>query len=289
MRRRENTPPWKTNAKQWLEDWVLFNKNAGHPASLRFNPSAKSPTSNDFDVILRSSELAGNTLDVIVENGQSIDIRCGQVLHENGQRLQSIYLIREGLVSVSLPDATGVHVEVLTLGKGDFSGLPYALNGQKSPHRSIVQVAGSAVRIAIADLSRILADHESFHGLLLETISMHCLHGSYLVACNARHSVSQRLSRWLLTASDQLGSPDIPVTHKIIAEAIGVRRAGITKEVNELQGRSILTKSRGALTIEDRHQLEQYACGCYQPVRAARMRRFEASVAHNPIKTAKPL
>ena len=225
---------------------------------------------------MQMADYPGGVLDFIIANGEKVVIRRGQVLHDKGQRLQSIYFILDGLVSVSLPDAKNAPVEVLTLGSGEFSGLPFALSAQMAPHCSLVQVPGLAVRLTVSDLDRILERHKYFHNLFAEIISMQSLYSSYLVACNARHSVSQRLSRWLLTASDQLRSTCIPVTHRVIAEAIGVRRAGVTNEVGEFQGRSLLATTRGTITIVDRGGLEQCACGCYEPVRAARVRGFNS-------------
>lgn len=231
----------------------------------------------NVDEISDFSSSAGRVQELLIEHGQVVETRRGQVLHDTGHQLLSIYLILEGLISVSLPDARNARVEVLTLGSGDFSALPFALNGQISPHRTVVHVPGSVVRLSVSDLSRLAAGHGLLRDCLLEAISLQCLRSSYLVACNARHSVTQRLSRWLLTATDQLRGPTVEVTHKLIADAIGVRRAGITIEVNKLQDQNILTTVRGALTIKDRGRLESCTCGCYKPIRTAHESRFQCN------------
>ncbi|RYE62179.1 MAG: Crp/Fnr family transcriptional regulator [Oxalobacteraceae bacterium] len=255
----------------------------------QFSAVARIRAATNVDEISGLSSPAGEIQELLIEYGQVVETRRGQVLHDTGHQLPSIYLILEGLISVSLPDARKARVEVLTLGSGDFTALPFALNGQISPHRTVVHVPGSAVRLSVSDLIRLAAGHGLLRDRLLEAISLQCLRSSYLVACNARHSVTQRLSRWLLTASDQLRGPTVAVTHKLIADAIGVRRAGITTEVNKLQDQSILTTMRGALTIKDRSRLEGCACGCYEPVRTAHESRIQCNPSRISISISKTL
>ncbi|RYF44974.1 MAG: Crp/Fnr family transcriptional regulator [Cytophagaceae bacterium] len=210
---------------------------------------------------------------ILFDLGEMVDLRPGQILHDVGHPISSTYFLFGGLVSITVPDGRSAPVEVLTLGAGDITSLPYALSEGKSPHRATVQVSGKAFRVPSRQLREVLSSQAAMRDEIIEAINFQCLYSSYLTACNARHVIGQRVSRWLLTASDQIGRPALPVTHNVIAQAIGVRRAGITNELKNLQDKDIIDARRGFLTIKDREGLEQCACGCYAAVRAARARR----------------
>jgi CRP-like cAMP-binding protein len=83
-------------------------------------------------------------------------------------------------------------------------------------------------------------------------------------ACNAVHSVEQRLARWLLTAQDRMGSDDFPLTHDFIAMMLGATRPTVTVVAGTLQKAGLITYHRGHVTILDRERLEAASCECYQ-------------------------
>ena len=53
-------------------------------------------------------------------------------------------------------------------------------------------------------------------------------------------------------------------THQALARTLGVRRVGVTNAAGLLQKQSILSYSRGDITILDRTGLEEASCICYQ-------------------------
>ena len=83
------------------------------------------------------------------------------------------------------------------------------------------------------------------------------------VACNALHSVRQRMCRWLLKCHDCVGTNEFPLTQKYLSQMLGVRRPTISDAAARLQLDGLITYKRGRLTIKDRQGLEQRACACY--------------------------
>jgi CRP-like cAMP-binding protein len=52
--------------------------------------------------------------------------------------------------------------------------------------------------------------------------------------CNRHHSIGQQFCRWLLLSLDRLESNDIRMTQELIANMLGVRRAGVTEAARQL-------------------------------------------------------
>ena len=64
-----------------------------------------------------------------------------------------------------------------------------------------------------------------------------------------------------------------------MSSAIGVRRAGITAAIDEMEDGGLVQRGRGRVTIRDRSGLEDQACDCYGVIRAERRRWSCVSVA----------
>jgi CRP-like cAMP-binding protein len=87
-----------------------------------------------------------------------------------------------------------------------------------------------------------------------------------IALCNAKHEISERLARWLLLAQDMVESDVLPVTHGLIADALGVRRPGVSNALAELEARGVLEGTRGSLRICDVDGLRRSACECHSIV-----------------------
>ena len=83
-------------------------------------------------------------------------------------------------------------------------------------------------------------------------------------ACNAVHSVEQRLARWLLLAEDRVGRSDFPLTQEFVAIMLGTTRPTVTVVAGTLQRAGLIKYHRGHVTILDREKLESASCECYQ-------------------------
>src|SRR5207248_3852223 len=82
-------------------------------------------------------------------------------------------------------------------------------------------------------------------------------------ACNAVHSVEQRLARWLLMARDRMGSDEFPLTQEFVAMMLGASRPTVTVVAGTLQRAGLITYHRGRVKIEDGEKLEAASCECY--------------------------
>ena len=190
------------------------------------------------------------------------------------------YFIESGVASLTTRAGDCPQVEIHTLGRKDFVGVPLILGMRVSPHRCMVQVPGTAMRLKVEDLIRVIGSNLEIQKLLLGYVQATLIHSSQLVACNARHNLTQRLARWLLVVKDRMGSKQISLTHRCIAQALAVRRAGITTTMGEMEELGVVRQSRGRIVIIDEERLEAMSCDCHRVIRSAHERSF-AVVAHD--------
>jgi len=69
------------------------------------------------------------------------------------------------------------------------------------------------------------------------------------VACNGRHSLKERLARWLLMMRDRSDDDVMPITQNLLAEMLGVQRPSITHAVAELEEADLIRRGRQQITI----------------------------------------
>jgi CRP-like cAMP-binding protein len=86
------------------------------------------------------------------------------------------------------------------------------------------------------------------------------------VACNGRHSLKQRLARWLLMMRDRGDDDALPITQNLLAEMLGVQRPTITNAARELERAGLIARGRRQVTILDRQGLIKASCECYRLV-----------------------
>ena len=87
-------------------------------------------------------------------------------------------------------------------------------------------------------------------------------------ACNARHTVKQRLCRWLLRARDVLQSNELPLTQEFLSQMLGVRRTSVTLTARHLQDAGLIKYRHGRVRSSDMDALEAACCGCHEAIKA---------------------
>ena len=246
----------------------------GSPARFRIvrSPCGRSGLREQREATIRNellSALPQDDLARLLPSLERVELKRRQILHERNIPVSLGFFIETGAASL-LSRASGSKdfLEVSTLGRRDFAGLPILLGTTRSPHRCQVQVAGEALRIRAADLEQALQNSPALQQLLFGYLQAAMVHSSQLVLCSTRHTLRQRLARWLLVTHDALDCASIPVTHQLLSRALGVRRAGITTALREFESSQLIACNRGNIIILDRCGLEAESCGCSRAMKA---------------------
>ena len=203
---------------------------------------------------------------VLAPHLKDIELEQGAVLQEQGERIEQVYFPREGIVSLLAVMRQGDAIETATIGfegaVGTFAG------GQRRAHtRAVVQVRGSASRIAASRFRKVAQESEAVCRMVVRYGEMLLIQIQQTAACNALHPVEARLSRWLLQARDRLESNKINLTHEFLSQMLGVRRTTVTVVANMLQQAGLIRYHRGRIEIVDWEGLKAKSCECYEAIR----------------------
>ena len=193
-------------------------------------------------------------------------LKLKRFLHNPGDPIDQVYFPGGGFISVVTVLKDGSMVEVVTIGREGMLGTPAAvLNGDPSPAAAMVQAETDVCYTMSAEAFRLEMDRG---GPFYDVVTRYgqALVGSVMqsAACNAVHSVEQRLSRWLLLAHDRIGSDDFPLTQEFAAMMLGTSRPTVTVVAGTLQKAGLIKYHRGHVTITNRGNLEAASCECYQ-------------------------
>lgn len=89
-----------------------------------------------------------------------------------------------------------------------------------------------------------------------------------VAACNALHSLEQRLSRWLLQARDLVNDDVLPLTQNFLSQMLGVHRSSLTLIARRLQEAGLINYHHGSIQIRDVEALKDVCCECYDVINA---------------------
>ena len=203
----------------------------------------------------------------------AVSLRIGEVLHEPGTALQHVYFPSDCLVSfVAVSDGRN-RVEVGLAGREGMAGFTLALGVAETPVRAVVQARGSALRMSATAFVAELERNRSLRHEVLRYAYVAMATATQIAACNSAHHVEARLARRLLMTRDRLSSNTFVLTQEALAQALGSRRATVSRAATALQNGKLITYRRGVLRIVDAEALRMVSCGCYEIIRAADVRR----------------
>lgn len=194
---------------------------------------------------------------------EQVAMPFAEVLYEPGALIRHVYFPNDSIVSLLAEVADRSTLEVGLVGNEGVAGISVFMGVDASPHRAIIQGAGTAVRMKASVLRKEAGRTGPLHGLLHRYVHSLLAQVSRGAVCNRFHVVDARLARWLLMTSDRLGKDEFRLTQDFISNMLGVRREGVSKAAGVLQKNGLINYSRGLIKILDRAALVAVSCECY--------------------------
>jgi CRP-like cAMP-binding protein len=196
-----------------------------------------------------------------------VELERGRHLELAGQEIRQLVFLGTGLglMTASFPD--GSQVEVGLFGWEAVIGAPALMGTRRSLNNISMQIPGQGYVCGVEAAELEFRRGERFHDLVLRYMQAQLVQTAQAAACNARHTLQQRLSRWLLLCRDRIESDELELTQDCVATMLGVERPAVSIAESRLQELGVLQSRRGRVRILDRAGLEATACECYRIVR----------------------
>lgn len=192
----------------------------------------------------------------------------GDVLHEPGCLIQTVYFPHDAIVAHSLDEDRSASIETGTVGCEGVVAAAALLGDDMAFERATVRVAGGLAAIPIDEIKRLRERSAAFRMLIGAYFQAYAAQMALAVLCAASHSSEARLSRWLLMALDRRRTnAPLPFDSRRLAEMLGIGRPAVTVVAGTLQTAGLIRADRDGILVIDRDGLEDAACDCYGRVR----------------------
>jgi len=219
---------------------------------------APSPTQNHLLAAVPAADFAR-----LASALEPVPMLLGDTLYEPGSQLAHVYFPTTSIISMLYIMESGVSAEIAGVGNEGVLGISLFMGGDTTPSSAVVQTAGHGYRLPAALLKEEFNRGGPVQRLLLR--------------------YTQAL--WLLLTLDRMQSNELIITQELVANALGVRREGVTEAAGNLQRAGIISYRRGHISVLKRAGLEAGSCECYAVVKKE-IGRLLADVRGQPAKTA---
>jgi hypothetical protein len=184
-----------------------------------------------------------------------------------GNGIAQLIFLEEGVASMTVTFQDGFEVEVALAGCEGILGTSSMMGTRRSLNRVYMQIGGWGYSSVIAMATKEFKRGEQFHDLTLRYLQAQFIQSAQTAGCNARHTIEQRMARWLLLCADRVGDAVLPLSHEFMADMLGVTRSSVTLVAGNLQERGLIQYSRSKIRLLDAAGLELLSCECYAVVR----------------------
>jgi len=181
----------------------------------------------------------------------------GNILFRKGDEGTALYIILLGSIKISVSGASGEEIALAILGRGEFFGEMALLDGRPR----------SADAVALEDTQIYVLDREDFLSFLIQNgaavrailyaLSMRLRQTDDLLQEICFLNLSVRLARRLLELARKVTAEqtdpvyEVRLSHKELSRLFGVTRESISKELQVLRNRGIVSTLRNRIVIHD--------------------------------------
>lgn len=204
----------------------------------------------------------------VLREGESVEIKSGEIIYEHDAPIRYIYFPTDSYVSLVTPNGAAESIEVGMIGNEGVVGLTVLLGVMTSPLVAIVQGPGTAIRLSLRRFLDAVEELPALRTTLNRYLFVLTSQMAQSAACNRSHLLDARLARWVLMTQDRAQKPSFRMTHQFLSYMLGVRRPGVTEAAGRLQGAGLLRYGKSDLTVLDRKGLKEVSCPCYSVLNA---------------------
>ena len=191
----------------------------------------------------------------------------GDVVTRAGDEVKIVYMPVTADLANIIRFEDGRSGMATNVGREGVTGLAAFLADEPCGWDVEVQIAGDAWALPADPLRSRVLDSPPLLRLLMRLTHNNQVEAAQNAVCNAVHTVTPRLARWLLTIQDRTGRDAFQLTQDDLATTMSVRRTTVNASWQELKKLGGITSSRGVVRVASRVALEHAACECYGALR----------------------
>ena len=194
----------------------------------------------------------------------SRDFQKGEFIFRDGERSETLFIVKEGIIKLTKTSAEGKEQIVRLLFPGDFFGLFALLRDEK--HYANAEALGKTVICSIdkKDFLKMMESHSEMSFRFLLAVNDRLYEADESVGFLGLMEVEQRLARALLLFHDktkaQNGTFALPISKKDLASFIGTTPETISRKLLSFMSQKlIITDGRRNIKILELDRLKQFA------------------------------
>ena len=196
------------------------------------------------------------------------DCPTGKILQESGSDVRYAWFPLESAAASFVVAADANHmVDAALVGREGAVGGIVSTGRLPAYARAHVQFGGKFLRLPLAALAQAKSQSAAIAHWLARYSDCLVAQLFQSAACNASHTIAQRLARWLIATRDRIGQDEIVITQEQLGEMLGVGRSFINRSLRQLGVNGVLGSRRRRIVILDAERLEAIACDCNHRVR----------------------
>jgi len=203
-----------------------------------------------------------------IERGERISRGPGHELLRQGEVATHGFFPASAICSMTVGLRSGNKAEAAVVGREGLVGVSHISGSGVSHFAALVHVKGDGWRVPFSVIAELLHQDAEVRKALLQYAAYRLNVVGRSVACNAYHSIVERLARWLLLTQDRIGRDEFPLTHDMLSQMLAATRPRVSLAAGKLRKLGVIDYRRGLFRILDRARLEKSACECYEATRA---------------------
>ena len=199
---------------------------------------------------------------------EAVELPLGYMVQDVGSPTGQVYFPVDAVITVLGISRDGASSGVALIGREGLVGINAVLGKAYSTGPAMVQSEGTCLRLPAARFQEAFQRREKVRKVVLRYVASRLEQMAQTGLCNARHSVEERLCRWLLQTMDRVDRDDLHMTQDLIGMVLGVRREAVTIAAMRLQARGAIRYRRGYIQVLIPELVERLGCECIGLLRA---------------------
>jgi hypothetical protein len=197
------------------------------------------------------------------------ELHLGETIDIAGETIRFLDFPTESAISVVTMQDKQHMVDITVIGKEGCSGSAVVQGSDKAPFMTLVEIGGSGIRVAAADVKERLSQMPYLATALARYNLLLLFHSGVSVGCSQFHTPVQRLARWLKAHWHRTGLERFPFSSDFLAAQAGLDPKTAADILKVFQDDGLIEKSLRQVKIVNQEGLANRACLCLSQCNSA--------------------